>query len=378
MEYIALPLSQNYISHWGTWEAIREIIQNAMDQGEYSVDISYEMGSISIESKGGVMEKGSLLLGHTSKADDPDKRGKFGEGYKLALLVLSRQNIGVTIKNGSQRWSPSMRPHPQIDEDCLTIGITEDAYSDEFETVRFSIHGLSREELAIVDDRVLNKDYCDIVADDGESYAFYEQPPAVYVGGLFVCNLEPIDKKSYELSYNFAPDIVNLDRDRQTVSEFTIAYEATSLLNRAGEYDLLVEMASNERPDVSGYVNIGSSGGYYSSSTPDVSKEIAEGSIKRFYDKYGEDAYPINKDWASGKIGVITSRAIAAGLKPITVSKAFFQMFDEKYLKTLVAVELVPAKDLLMDFLVKNKKHMRSKAVQGINLIIKELQERNI
>jgi hypothetical protein len=349
-----------------------------MDQGDYSVDISYETGSISIESHKGVMEKDSLLLGNTSKADNPDMRGKFGEGYKLALLVLARQNIGVTIKNGSQRWIPFMKPHPQLEAECLTIGITDDAFSDEFETVRFTIHGLSREDIDTVQNRTLIKDSLCIVADDGESYAFEDNTPSVYVGGLFVCRLEPVGGKDYAFSYNFAPDIVNLDRDRQTVSAFTIGYEATSLLNRAGEYELLMDLASEECPDVNDYVNIGSSGGYYDSEPSEISKEISEGSIKRFYDKYGKDAYPINKDWNVGKIKVITGRAIAAGLKPITITKAFFQLFDNKQLEKLVSVKLVPVKEMLAAFLIKNKKHMRSRAVQDIKSMIKELEERDI
>ena len=89
MKKYELSLSRNYVSSWGIEEAIRELLQNAKDSnGEDVIDIDKSSGTITITNKNTSIPSSTLLLGNTSKGDDLDKIGQFGEGYKLALLVL--------------------------------------------------------------------------------------------------------------------------------------------------------------------------------------------------------------------------------------------------------------------------------------------------
>jgi hypothetical protein len=99
-----LPLSPDYVSHWGLWEAVREIYQNALDEVEAPslAQIRFSDDALYISTPTGKLTPDTLVLGKTSKRNKSQSRGKFGEGYKLALLVLARLGHRVTIRTNDQ------------------------------------------------------------------------------------------------------------------------------------------------------------------------------------------------------------------------------------------------------------------------------------
>lgn len=86
-----LPLSRDYVRHWGIPEAVREILQNAIDS-DSPLEYTLYTDRITVTSKHSRLEPKTLLLGRTSKADCDDKVGSFGEGYKIAF---SRPSSGT-------------------------------------------------------------------------------------------------------------------------------------------------------------------------------------------------------------------------------------------------------------------------------------------
>ena len=226
-ETIHLPISSNYVGHWGFWEATREILQNAIDTKNYSVSRMEASGILKIKSLAGAMELSTLMLGESSKRDDENSIGKYGEGYKLALLVLCREGYDVLIKNGFDCWRVSIENHPQLNVECLTINVFHNVYIDEGDEneVSFIINGLNDEQFEMINDNFIDKnmEYFEVHAENEGSYCFeysqYEDDPKkVFVGGLFVCDLPEND--DYHYSYNFAPNVLELDRDRKSVDSF--------------------------------------------------------------------------------------------------------------------------------------------------------------
>ena len=77
---IELPISINYVSHWGFWQGIRELLQNAIDTKDYKVIESPRDNLIKIISHGGLLTLKSLMLGESTKRDDDSSIGKYGGG----------------------------------------------------------------------------------------------------------------------------------------------------------------------------------------------------------------------------------------------------------------------------------------------------------
>lgn len=103
-----LTLTPNYVSGWTFNDAIRELIQNGTDQeildkdNKFSIDYDYKSKTLRLTNEKSKLKINTLLLGKSSKADNEDTVGQFGEGYKIAALVLNRLGKTFTIYNNER------------------------------------------------------------------------------------------------------------------------------------------------------------------------------------------------------------------------------------------------------------------------------------
>lgn len=92
--------------------ALREFGANAVDaevENHAEKKITYDPARrhLRISSAGITLNRNSLLLGETTKANDSRTVGENGEGLKLGLLVLAREGFTVRIRNGRfETWVP--------------------------------------------------------------------------------------------------------------------------------------------------------------------------------------------------------------------------------------------------------------------------------
>lgn len=396
MSMIHLTLSPQYVSTWGTWEGIREIIQNAIDKKDYDITFK-EDGSLSVVSRGGVLEKETLLLGTTTKRDDENSIGNYGEGFKLAMLVLLREGKTISIKNGYDRWVPVFDDHPQLNKKCLAVEIIKNEFEDRPQEVEFIIEGLTQDEIFLIQENVLQKDAIeradgsfkgsfywkekqsryefDEYEDDEDREREYEtanrKKARLFVGGLFVCELD--DK--FSLSYNFAPNILHLDRDRQSVNTFNLSIEATKVIALSGNSKLLAKLAQQKAADVSDYVSVTGGHGYYNASVePEVSKEIVRLSSDLFVKEHGEKSYPINNEWDEKKKRVQTQKAIKSGYVPVTVTTAFYKMLDKKLTdKKVEDFQEFNLSSAIRQYFEENKNQLRGKPRKNLEKIIEQM-----
>ena len=97
MNELVFPISLDYLgkeASWGPWHIVRELGQNAFD-ADPDFRVFKDNGTLVVEDGGESLEERHLILGVTEK-DEAD-RGKFGEGLKLALLILTRMGYGTDI-----------------------------------------------------------------------------------------------------------------------------------------------------------------------------------------------------------------------------------------------------------------------------------------
>lgn len=88
---------------WGDWEAIRDIVQNSLDEAE-SYSWSRDKDGLVISDNGKGMGIADFLLGPPKLKSDY-ARGRFGEGMKIAALAMIRQGYAIRIETvGKDVW----------------------------------------------------------------------------------------------------------------------------------------------------------------------------------------------------------------------------------------------------------------------------------
>ena len=88
--------TQSWRTEWGTWESIRDLVQNSLDETE-SFRIERVGNDLIVRDNGTGLAIRDLLLG-AKKPKEPYCRGKFGEGLKVAALSLLRLGYGVEVE----------------------------------------------------------------------------------------------------------------------------------------------------------------------------------------------------------------------------------------------------------------------------------------
>jgi hypothetical protein len=233
-----LTLSPDYVLSWGFWEAVRELLQNSIDQHAVNSDstpvFEYEPGEelLVLGNEECVLHPRSLLLGQTTKHGSKKTIGQFGEGYKLALLVLTRLSYHVLVRNGDAIWRPRFEFNEEFGEHVLTVQVTP---ADEpINGIRFEIRDVSQDDYA-----KLCENYIPGYAENQILDELHLRK-RVFVHGLFVCKLDALT-----YGYNFASDRIRLDRDRGMADSFNVKWEASQLWQRTANtnqlYDALAE-----------------------------------------------------------------------------------------------------------------------------------------
>lgn len=287
-----LTLTKSYASAWGVQEALREMVQNAIDQ-EVQVEgntmsINYDgANKLSISNKSSILSKKSLLLGYTSKADDENTIGAFGEGYKISLLVLNRLGKNVTIYNygAKEVWtSKFVKSRRYEGEEVLTIFVETEAIWKKVPNANLTIEieGISPSEYEELVNRtlLLQNDLEETLKSDnyGTILLDEKQKGRIYVNGLYINSIEELT-----YGYDIKPSHLRIGRDRDLVSDFDIL-SLTARMWREHDNELLQELIQKGCKDVSylhSYVD------WYGSS-------IKETTYESFVEEYGETAIPVS------------------------------------------------------------------------------------
>lgn len=239
-----LPISPSYVNHWGLWEAVREVYQNALDENTLDPDNIASMvhyaavDTLVIKTTKGLLIPSSLVLGNTSKAGDSSQRGKFGEGYKLALLVLARMELPIEILNGPNVWFPRIEYDETFGSSVLNIYVDETMGDPSHEGVEFVIHEIDAAQFSTIQRNITPCESRNtILLSDSEK-------GRVYVGGLFVGTM-----KEFQRGYSFLPGAIGVDRDRCMINGFDLSYESSRLHMDCRDTGTL-QLLEREAPDV--------------------------------------------------------------------------------------------------------------------------------
>lgn len=338
MKKVTLSITEEYVSHWSWWEGARELMQNAVDTGDYHID--FGDGTLTITSSGGAIPVNALLMGKTTKKDDSSTIGKFGEGMKLGFLVLLREGAKVSVENGQDLWIPQMEEDDTFGCPVLTVHISQGILSHKSpNTVVVRVQGIPNYAMEEIEDNYAPTTLREVYIENnqGKAYKKIEDEDgevstdcALFVNGLFVCNVNG----NFKFDYDFKPDVFDLDRDRGTVDTFDVKYHANQLLSECDDIELLARLAVEDYDDLalfSGRKVKGSGGSYWDKRGPSEQDILTDKAVELFKKNHGSDAFPISQDWSDGRKRLVTQMVISQNMVPITVKKAVYNMIEKRY-----------------------------------------------
>ncbi len=122
---IRTAISPSYVPRWGIVECLREVLQEALDlmaQG-YKVTVGSRSGSAIVADLGPGLKREHLALGRSSKKDQPDLIGNFGEGIKLAALVAARLGRWMRIESVEFSAEPFICLDPALQCEVLAFRV---------------------------------------------------------------------------------------------------------------------------------------------------------------------------------------------------------------------------------------------------------------
>lgn len=213
-----LGIDPTVVENWGLWEALREIVQGAIDESPYNYVVEYDKNSEKIIIKNnGKLTRASLLIGHSTKRDDNKKIGEHGEGYKYAAAILLRLNKKFTVYNNDEVWRFTYKHSRTFKSTVIDVGISKWRIK-KTHNITWEISNISKEECEEFQSKFIKKG--DIRGTNG--YILLDRPGYIFSGGLFVCY-----KKDLEFGYNFDVGVLSLQRDRNLIGDFDIFYRTS-------------------------------------------------------------------------------------------------------------------------------------------------------
>jgi hypothetical protein len=342
-----LPLSKNYVRHWGFKEAIREILQNALDS-ESPFEYSLNEDSLKVHSRFTILSPATLLLGQTSKADSTDTIGSFGEGYKIALLVLLREGYQVIVHNGSVDWVPEFRHSKLFGGEILCI--KEVSATKANEGITFEVLGLGQGDAAAIRSTCLR-----MQTDLGETIdvargrILKEKPGKLYVGGLFVCDTDLV------YGYDVKPEFLRLERDRQTVSSFDLLWLTKEMWFESQRFNDVAELIEEGVKDLE-Y-------GHYD--TPELIKEAC---YNAFRSKHPGKVIAKSKEDLDNlvKRGMTNTIYLGSTFGSVVSSST-------SYVKD-VFIPAQPPHEVMTEWFKANRRNMRTGAIVSFKAMLKQAE----
>ena len=199
-------MSKDYCSDWTAIDAIREKVQNALDSGK-NYECDADEHEIDVITYGTTLTPQVFSMG-VSQKDGKNTIGKYGEGFKIAMLVLTRLELNPVIFTGDLLVKGLFRKHEftGIETFCLEINEEQSPTNDtQFicKSVGIDINELEAKVTPFAKKPMGIPSNIDIIQ---------SRPGEVFVNGLYVA------KEDLVFGYNFAPSKIELNRDRNMVN----------------------------------------------------------------------------------------------------------------------------------------------------------------
>lgn len=254
MSKFELSLCKDYVKEWSIFEAAREFLQNAIDQSntegnDWSYKYDPDTAKLAIMNKKSILKTSSLLLGSTSKSDDDDTIGHFGEGYKIATLVATREGHNVTFYNygAKEVWRPRFVNSRRYGEQVLTFFVEKFMFKNPPDNnLTVVIDNITPSEMNLIRHNALplQEDVGDAIETKYGTILMDEKHAGrIFVNGLFVKHDE-----TFKYGYDIPPKYLKLDRDRRMIEQFELSWQTSTIWGDAKD-ELVLSVVDKDYSD---------------------------------------------------------------------------------------------------------------------------------
>ena len=226
------------------------------------------------------------MLGNTTKDGDVNQIGSFGEGYKLAMLVLARDGFDVTINNYAKKevWAPKIIRSRRYDSDLLVVDVNKGLFkSKESDNLVFEIKGVTQDMFYNIKSHMLFlQDGLSVIETDrGEVLLDEDKQGHIYVNGLFIEKM----RGNVLFGYNMKAKAISLDRDRKAVDVFQLTWDTSWMWSKLAKThpDMFKDLLSAGSLDIQYIISSGTN-----------ANDVEDIAYDDFVNNYGVNAIPVD------------------------------------------------------------------------------------
>ena len=316
-----LSLEASYRGSWGLDEGIREFISNAFDartENGAEIDIRYkpEINKLIIATTGALLNRETLLFGHSTKMNRDDLIGRFGEGLKLGSLACVRAGHPVTIRTGSETWKPSIVRSKTYNANVLSVSISEgrkfvNRVAIEISNVTPEMWDVSKRQFI---------ELCPIAPKDkihipglGTIILDPEYINKVFVKGIAV-------KDEINLSYGYDFVDMQVDCDRKMISDWDLKWRCKIMWNNA------VNVSGTLETSFVRMIKDPDSELQYRDSyeTSSITDDTLNNIVNMFEKENGHTAFPVCDEADSRKVDSFDKKGVVVPLSYLTILKKHY------------------------------------------------------
>ncbi len=363
-----LTISTDYVKDWGIVEAVRELFQNAIDneitnpENTMFFEFSAEEKKLSIGNKTSVLTLDTLLLGKSSKREDAKTIGKHGEGYKIAFMVLLREGKSVKVYNygAKEVWETRLvksRRYGNLDVPVVFINKVPMWSKVPSHDLMIEVEGITEEEYKnIVESNLHLQDVGEVITDSSNNRILLNSK---YSGRIFVRGLYVSSNPALAYGYDFAPEVINLDRDRKLIDTFNLSWNTSRVWSDVGKnnQDILLELIKNKKLDTNYITDV-----YPLFKDNSFSNKLLED----FKETNGADSVPVSNNEE-------LKAAIQDSKEPIMVSEQVMKLLKDSDEFETVAVKPVSLKEQFVLWLDKVSSKLDSDEINEFNDLVEKL-----
>ena len=304
---------------WTVIQAVRELVSNAIDGetkfshlGRGKMTLTYRNRTLFVRNDYVEVPAKALLMGVSESRSDDRMIGQFGEGLPLALLVLARENYGVEIYNGKEKWTPQIVRSTKFNgEPILAVNVRQ--LKVDRQAFEVQVFGVAEETWEEVQRLFLKLDpqfQPDMSLSSRGGQRVLLQPEfkgRIYSQGVFIHH-------TTEARFGYDITGVRLNRDRSFIDRSTLQDSLSKVLTEAVKantsfcQDLARTVVNN--PD-----SIEGSQGY---SDLYYLVPFQEEVFRQFVATHGSNAYPYaEEDWDKS---TTIKNIVTVGMTPISAS----------------------------------------------------------